>query len=187
MVDLTLLQSVSYVAAAIGVSAAAIYYVMTLRETNRNRRITTTSTLLQTLLSLETCHIVSELMIMKWENFDDFYKKYDSSVNPDNLAKRQRLWGLFDVIGSLYKSGLLDMETLYCSEGLTIINAWIKFKPIIEKYRKISYGKDHYENWEFVAGEIAKFKEKKDPLWRTNSPDLFNPEEYDRAFNIKTA
>jgi hypothetical protein len=104
MVDLVALQSVSYTAGALSVVHGVIYYAINLRETNKNRRITTTSTLLQTLLSLETCHIVSELMIMEWKNFDDFYKRYDSSVNPDNLAKRQRLWGIFNVIGSLYRS-----------------------------------------------------------------------------------
>ena len=40
MVDLIVLQSVSYVAAAIGVFVAAVYYVMTLRTTQRNMRMT---------------------------------------------------------------------------------------------------------------------------------------------------
>jgi hypothetical protein len=40
LVDLIVLQSVSYVAAAIGVFVAAVYYVMTLRTTQRNMRMT---------------------------------------------------------------------------------------------------------------------------------------------------
>ena len=38
LVDVGLLQSLSYVAAAIGVSTAAVYYVMNLRYQNRTRQ-----------------------------------------------------------------------------------------------------------------------------------------------------
>ena len=40
MVDLALLQSVSYIAGALGVGVAAIYYVMTLRVTQRSMKNT---------------------------------------------------------------------------------------------------------------------------------------------------
>ncbi|MGD0805387.1 MAG: DUF4760 domain-containing protein [Candidatus Bathyarchaeia archaeon] len=39
MVDLTLLQSVSYIAGALGVCVAAIYYVMNLRISQRNQQL----------------------------------------------------------------------------------------------------------------------------------------------------
>ncbi len=38
MVDLALLQSVSYIAGALGVCVAAFYYVMMLREQRQTRR-----------------------------------------------------------------------------------------------------------------------------------------------------
>ena len=43
MVDLALLQSVSYIAGALGVCVAAVYYVLNLRETTKNRRISYTT------------------------------------------------------------------------------------------------------------------------------------------------
>ncbi|MGD0805847.1 MAG: hypothetical protein ABSA11_17430, partial [Candidatus Bathyarchaeia archaeon] len=53
MVDLALLQSVSYIAGALGVCVAAIYYMLNLREVRQNRRISFTSNLLQTIASKE--------------------------------------------------------------------------------------------------------------------------------------
>ncbi|MCX6654435.1 MAG: hypothetical protein NTY03_04855 [Candidatus Bathyarchaeota archaeon] len=47
-----------------------------------------------------------------------------------------------------------------------ISESWIKFKSIIEEYRKKGeYGVDDYENYEYVANEILKMKEKKDPSY----------------------
>jgi hypothetical protein len=47
MVDLALLQTVSYIAGALGVCVAAVYYALNLREMNKNRRITLTHTMMQ--------------------------------------------------------------------------------------------------------------------------------------------
>jgi hypothetical protein len=182
MVDLALLQSVSYIVGAIGVCVAAFYYVLNLRETNRNRRITTTTTLVQSLLTLETLHIEAEMYSMKWRDFDDFRSKYDSSVNADNFAYRMRLFGIYEAIGTLYRSGLLDMKSLFCVTSNSIVAVWVKFKPIIEEYRKIAYGKEGFRNWEYVAYEVARYIEKNDPLWRSNAPEFFSAEEYDRTF-----
>jgi hypothetical protein len=53
IVDITLLQSVSYVAAAIGVCIAAFYYALNFRETTKNRREILTNNLLQNLYTEE--------------------------------------------------------------------------------------------------------------------------------------
>jgi hypothetical protein len=84
MVDLALLQSVSYIAGALGVCVAAFYYVMNLRETNRNRRITYTNSVLQHLYTEEGHRREMDCYAMQWTDFEDFKRKYDSRVNPEN-------------------------------------------------------------------------------------------------------
>ena len=182
MVDLALLQSISYMAGALGVCFAAVNYVLNLRETNRNRRITMTTTLVQSLLTLDTLHIEAEMYLMKWRDYEDFKSKYDSTVNVDNFAYRMRLWGIYEAIGTLYRSGLLDMKSLFCVTSISIVALWVKFKPIIEEQRKIIIGKEGFRNWEYVSLEVAKYIEKTDPLWRSNAAEFFSPEEYDRTF-----
>lgn len=78
MIDLVVLQSLSYVAAAIGVCAAASYYIFNLRETTRSRRVALTNTLIQSFISEEGSRRWADMMNMEWKDFDDFYKKYDS-------------------------------------------------------------------------------------------------------------
>ena len=122
MVDLVVLQSVSYTAGALSVVLGVIYYAINLRETNKNRRITTTTTLVQSLLTLEMLKIEGELYQMTWKDYEDFRNKYDSSVNIDNFSKRMKLWGIYEVIGNLYKSGLLNMQSLFCVTSISIVN-----------------------------------------------------------------
>ena len=54
-----------------------------------------------------------ELTSMKWDSFEDFKKKYDSRVNPENYATRQAVYTLCDYIGYQYKTGLIDFDAVY--------------------------------------------------------------------------
>jgi hypothetical protein len=172
---------VSWVAAAIGVCLAAVYYAMNLRETTRNRRITLTNTLMQPFLTEEGMKNMIDLTDMEWTDFDDFMKKYDSKVNPSNFAKRMSLWNNIEVLGFQYRSGMIDMGTVYSVCSNLIPMMWMKFKPVIDEYKKFDYSRDLYENFEFLASEIAGYQARRDPSFK-GSKQYFKPEEYDRAF-----
>jgi len=122
-----------------------------------------------------------DLLNMQWSDFDDFYKRYDSTTNPDNYADRVSIWNTFEIIGSCYRSGLLDIETVYGVAPLIMVNMWAKFKPVIEEYRKFDYGSDMFENWEYLAGQLVKIKARKDPKWKL-SRSYFKGDEYDKVF-----
>jgi len=96
MVDLALLQSVSYIAGALGVCIAATYYVVNLRETTKNRRATFANLILQSFQSEEGAVRWVDILSMKWNDFDDYVKKYDSAVNKENFAKRAAFWATCD-------------------------------------------------------------------------------------------
>jgi hypothetical protein len=181
MVDLVVLQSLSYTAGAISVVLGVIYYMINLRETTRNRRVTLTNTLMQILLSEEGARRWEELMQAKWENFDDFYKKYDSTVNLDHYAKRDSFCRTFDIFGYQYMSGYLDIGTLWtiCNEAVPF--TWVKYGPIIEEYKKRGlYTKHVYEHFEYLAYEMSKMMAKEDPTFKM--PSIFRSDEYYREF-----
>jgi len=73
-----------------------------MKETMLNRRATFTNNLLQSILSEEGQLRYIEVLNMQWTDFDDFVKRYDSSVNPQNYAKRGALWDACDTIGRQY-------------------------------------------------------------------------------------
>jgi hypothetical protein len=176
MVDLVMLQSVSYVAAAIGVCIAAIYYVMNINEQNKNRRVTLTNTLMQYFISEEGAKLWLELMSMKWESFDDFLGKYDDSVNPDNFMKRTRFWDTCEVLGLQYKSHLIDYDTVFAVCNVRVPLLWTKFKPIIEEFRKRGvYPKHSMVNFEYLASEMSRLIEARDPSYDGSSTYLKSP------------
>jgi hypothetical protein len=181
-IDLSWLQPISWVAAAIGVCVAAFYYVINLRETTKNRRAALTSSLMQPFASREGGRIFIDLMNMEWTDFEDFVKRYDSHVNPENFAERIAFWTGFDILGYQYRTGLIDNETVYSTLRGQIVNVWLKFQPIIYEYKKrLEFPKDAYDNFEFMANELSRMYKERDPAYKGAS-SYFKPEEYDRAF-----
>jgi hypothetical protein len=162
MVDIVVLQSASYVAAAIGVCIAAFYYALNLRETTKNRRANLATTLMQSFMSEEGAIRWVDLLKMQWSNFDDYVKKYDSAVNTKNFAERCAFWTTCESLGFQYRKGIVDLETIYNLAGPWIISAWMKFKPIIEEYRRWEWGMDIYSNWENLAGELSEVQVRRD-------------------------
>jgi len=176
MTDLVVLQSLSYTAGAISVVLGVIYYAINLRETTRNRRVTLTTNLMQSLVSLDGIRRYRELMAMQWSDFDDFLSKYDSQVNPENWNLRNLYWTTFEVLGLQYKSRLIDFDTLYATCNILAPTMWKKFKPIIYEYRKRGvYNELYLSNFEYLANEIVKIIEKRAPSFDPSSSYLRAP------------
>jgi hypothetical protein len=169
MVDLALLQSVSYIAGALGVCVAASYYVINLRETLRNRRVNLASTLMQNLISVEGSLNWAHMMTMQWSTIDEFEAKFSAKTGPENDAIRNNLWNTFDIIGFQYRSGLVDLDTLWAICNTAPAQCWAKFKPVIEEYRRSGkFSKNHYRDLEYLGCEIAKVVMRDDPSYRGN-------------------
>jgi hypothetical protein len=169
MVDIALLQSVSYMAGAFGVCVAALSFAFNMRVTTKNRKITQTNELLKFFLTLESQKIYYELMEMEWTNYDDFEKKYGTDIGEEgiaNCAKRNVFWYGYDTIGRQLKSGLIDKETLYGALGIYVSWMWTKFEPIIYVQRKMYTGSDELEGLEYLAGEMLEMKHVRDPTYR---------------------
>jgi hypothetical protein len=181
MVDL---QLVGILITAASVTIAAIFYVINLRETTRNRRATLTQGILDTFGSIKGFQNLITLYNMQWTDFEDFMKKYDSKVNPENAAIRHNCWNAFEVLGHQWKQGILDKETVYTVLTVSYVALWAKFKPIIYEYRRRELGEDAFINWERLAIEMAKTRSVKAPSFRGGG--IVSAEEYEKTFNIKS-
>ena len=166
MVDLSLLQSVSYIAGALGVCVAAAYYVMNLREQRRNRRISQTNEMLRFFLSYEYQKIWFELLNMEWSNYDDFEKRYGSDYNLDNVAKRHMFWYNYDTLGNLLRDGYVDRNTIFNSSAMSVIFTWAKFKPILEENRRRYSGLESWKGFEYLANEMMRLSQLRDPSFK---------------------
>ena len=153
-------------AGAFGVCVAAFYYALNIREQTRNRRITLTTSLLQSFVSRDGLRLLEYIWQMEWKDFDDFVMKYDSTVNPDNAAMRFSVFNVCEVLGRQYKSGVIDLDTLFSVCSTNITQLWVKFKPIMDEYRRRgTYSIIEFENFEYLAIELRKLLEKRDPQY----------------------
>jgi hypothetical protein len=103
---------------------------------------------------------------MEWRAFDDFTKKYDSTVNPELFAKRMSYISTLDNIGYLYKLNIIDADTIYEVGGAQAIWVFAKFKPIIDEYRKVSWGTDRFRNLDYLASEMYRVQIRRDPSFK---------------------
>jgi hypothetical protein len=183
MIDVSLLQSLSYVAAAIGVCVAAVYYVMNLRETSKSRKTTITTNIINQYYTRENALLYNELHKTEWKDFSDFTHKYDSRVNPENWAVRQYYWGAYDVLGYQWKEGLVDIGLISRLAGGRIETTWRRFGPIIEEYRKTDWPVDRYKDFEDLAKELIRMRKLKEPNRSFSEVSMTLP--YDQVYGKK--
>ena len=162
MVDIALLQSVSYIAGALGVCVAAIFYVLNLRisqmnvrEAERNKKIQLSMSIGDRLGSKEFLRDHGWLWTLDWKDTDDFMKKYDDTVKGGDVivhwAERWSVWSAFNNLGYILREGLVEDETLFNSSGFLAVPIWGKYWPIIDHYRRRELGRGFMENFEFLA------------------------------------
>jgi hypothetical protein len=186
MVDLALLQSVSYIAGASGVCIAAIFYVLNLRISQKNqeisqrnmrqtletRKLQFVTSITNQLLSEEGQRRYGELLNMEWKDYDDFEKKYGSDYNLDNYAKRMNVWKTYNTLGMLVREKLIESEVLYRTNDINPCLMWSKFKDVIVEHRKRYGGVDSLSDFELLSNEILRIKLSKDPSFRI--PETFS-------------
>ena len=194
MVDLVVLQSVSYIAGATGVAIAAIFYVLNLRisqrnmrEAERNKKIQLSISIADKLGSKEFRRDYVTLWQLDWKDIDDFMKKYDSSVNTEEAreywALRWSVWEAYSSVGYLLHEGLVDKEVVFDSAGSDCVTIWHRYWPIIDYYRRTQLGQRLLENFEFLAKtmyEMGKARERVSPEFKGDSSwdtykDVFEP------------
>jgi methionine synthase II (cobalamin-independent) len=64
---------------------------------------------------------------------------------------------------------------------------WESFDDYMKKYDETVNADNaaiRHEIWDACEVARALYIEKNDPLWRSNAPEFFSPEEYDRTFKL---
>jgi hypothetical protein len=173
MVDLALLQSISYTAGALGVCIAAIFYVLNLRISQKNMRLTLETrriVLIENIASRVTDEEgekrVEELLNYEWTDYADFDRKYGSENNVGASAKRYALWTDYNKIGMMLRKGLVEVEDLYVLGLVEIPFFWEKYRPIVEETRRRYHGKEYLRDFEYLAAEILNYQQLLDPSYR---------------------
>lgn len=171
------LSAIRDLVAIFGVIAGFTYYIISVRNAGISRKTQVVLDLRNFIYNLETNRKFIELLSMTWEDFEDFQRKYDSTVNPDNFAKRWMVWMRFEGMGYMLHLGLVDIDTIYNLIGpFTILQMWQKYEPIIKEQRKF-YNEPHwYRWWEYLASEISKKRVELGFPENITDPDVYTTE-----------
>ena len=165
-VDLALLQSVSYIAGALGVCVAATYYVMNMRNLIKVRELDTCKYLTMQFTSDPSLQTYALLMKkLEWKDHEDFMEKYGYS-NPEIFGKWASWFFMGDTFGYIIRNGLARAETIYNLGGWGYIRLWERYKDFIVSRRGEVYGLDYFAGFEFLAGEMLKIKTRNDASFK---------------------
>jgi len=167
LVDLAEIQAAYYMVAATGVLVAAIYYVMTLRTTQKNVKATLETrqaqlymAIYQDLTSSETVRKSIDILNMEWSDYDDFERKYGSDYNIDSYVTRYSYQQKMSSIGWLVKSGLIDSVWLFELYGWYIIWVFRKVEPIIREQER-RYSSDIFMWYRYLYEEMVRISEQR--------------------------
>ena len=117
-----------------GILVGIFYYIMTLRNQQKNREQSEETRKIQLLLRMSE-NIAersgsgvdySEIMAMQWDNYDDFISKYGVENNPDSYRKRMRIWRRMSVNGLLVRDELIDARAMVDYLGYGQLFMWRK-------------------------------------------------------------
>lgn len=157
LVDIGLLQSLSYIAAAIGVGMAAAYYVMNLRFQNRTRQA-------QLFMQIHARWgdrafikgFFDILNLWEWKDWDDFWAKYGQRSNEEAFITIVEIGWYFECVGQLLRDKLIDIRLVDAMYSDRVIRYWEKAIPIIVGLREQYRNPDYYGNFEYLYKELKK-------------------------------
>ena len=119
----------------------------------------------------EIPRIAQEVGELQWTDFNDFRRKYDSSVNFENYIKRIRIWNWFNGMGVLVKKKLINVDLVYETLGQYIIFQWLKWRDIFIEYEKLGeMAPDMMDGFKFLGGEMIRMRKEKGIKMETRSP-----------------
>ena len=163
MVDLAILQTVSYLIAALSFAVTCAYYIMNLKNTQRNMQLTLEARQTQIFLQLMN-YLKTEgrawtkfMLTYEWSDFDDYMKKYGPIDNPDEWDEQFKHQITFEGIGILVNKKMIDISLVYEAYGDWVMRYWEKYQPVVVEFRK-TYGSEFFEWTEYLVGELRKYR-----------------------------
>ena len=154
-------------AGALGVCVAAVYYVMTLRvqQTNMKHTLETRQTQLfmqifQEINSRDSWKEWNELVECSYTDYDDFMRKYDDKVNPENWSKRMRFWYSYSAVGYLLMDGDISIEKVERLVGRAVLMMWIVWGDAILWMREKQGLNRYFSGFEYLYNELVKYYEE---------------------------
>jgi hypothetical protein len=157
----------SFIQAA-GIIVGVAYYILNIHNNQKNQQLQLetrqTQIFMQIYQQINTEEVYkswAELVNVGKIDYEDYLKKYDSTVNPDHFAKRAQIWYSYNTIGELLRQGIIELDLLNrLSLGPMVITMWERWEHIIRKTRERERGPDLWEGFEYLYNEVKNYRDR---------------------------
>ena len=160
MVDLAEVQTAYYMITATGVLAAAIYYVMTLRTTQKNSTAALETRQAQLFMgfydkftSREANDIIFFIQEWKVDNLEDFMAMWNDK---ERHSLWSSIWMVYESIGVLVHEGLVDIRIVARYIAFYRYH-WEKYGPFIKQARELRKRPRMYIESEYLYDKLCEF------------------------------
>ena len=143
MVEQVTFQTLFQFLQTVGILVGVYYYLMTIKNTRKNQQLQLETR--QTQLFMQFLEKFTDLRNRgywddvyyewKWNDYDDFLRKYGPDSNPEEWMKFTAIAGVFETMGVLASHGSVDVKLMYDFQGGYPIRLWDKYEDIIDGYR----------------------------------------------------
>ena len=166
-------QTISIIFAGASIGVAAIYYTLTLRNTQRSQKLQLETRQAQMFLTMynrilddnfaQTLHDVQWLW--EWSDFEDFDEKFGPTS--ENWPKFSRTMMFLEGIGILVNKGMIGASFIDDFISGMTIRVWEKYVEIIFDLRERYDAPQTYEWVEYLYNEIKPITEEQHPELKT--------------------
>ena len=162
MVDLALLQSVSYIAGALGVCVAAAYYVYNMRTNQKTMKTTLETRQAQLLMQIYdrvnnkdfTRDWSETTYFWKWTDDEEYWKKYGTNI--EEYPKLKSVIDTYEGIGAILENKLVDPKMIYGVLRADPILYWEKFSPLMKGFAERTGESLMYPGFELLCNEMRR-------------------------------
>jgi hypothetical protein len=161
------LSTIRDLVAIFGVIAGFSYYVLTVQNQRKARQAQLFTQIYQSRYNEEGSKRFWKTVLLEWEDYDDYMKKYGPYENPEvtyELVALTTEWNYFDGLGILLKDKMVDEETVYRMLGMRILIVWLRTEVLVDEIRNqegTGAGEDYMEGFEFLAERMIELRKKK--------------------------
>jgi hypothetical protein len=167
-------QTISIIFAGVSIGVAAIYYTLTLRNTQRAQKLQLETRQAQMFLTLFNRMLDENFAktqrdvqwVWEWSDFEDFMVKYGPSSS-ENWAKFTITMMFFEGIGILVNKGIISASLIDDFISAMTIRIWNKYRRIIYDMREHYNAPQTYEWVEYLYNEIKPITEEQHPELKT--------------------
>ena len=172
---LQILQSISYIAGATGVCAAAIYYIISLRNSQKNMKLTLETRQAQLFMQIYSAFCSDPIQRARidianrsYRDYDDFESKYGYIGNPEAYLHHSTLSFFYEGIGVLVFRKLIDPSLVDDLMSGSIIGYWETMRPYYLEYRTRF-------DWPQIAEYVEHLYDRIKPIAEKQKAELKRP------------